>query len=258
MFISEFAPPKWRGRLVAFYQLSIVLGILLAYLSNWLLLRFAQLHPQGFDGWTTLHRILVSEYWRGMFGAEMLPAISFLLLLFCVPESPRWLIQAGRESRGLYVLKRISTEGEAEMQLAEIKSSLGLERGSIRELFRPNLRGALVLGVMLSVFGQLSGVNIVVYYGPKILMAAGFHDAGALLAQVGFGLINLVFTVLALLTIDRWGRRPLLVGGMGAVTLTLAAIGGLFLFGMKTFRDSIRCRRHRVLFPGRSASGSGF
>lgn len=233
MYISEFAPPKWRGRLVTFYQLSIVIGILLAYLSNWLLLRFAQIHPQAFSNWATFHWIMVSEYWRGMFGAEMLPAILFLLMLFCVPETPRWLIQAGQEARGVQVLTRISGPLTAERQLAEIKATFGLERGSIRELFRPGLRTALLVGVMLSVFGQLSGVNIVVYYGPKILMAAGFQAAGALLAQVGFGLINLVFTVLALLVIDRLGRRPLLVGGMGAVTLTLAAIGGAFLFGVR-------------------------
>lgn len=233
MYISEFAPSKWRGRLVALYQLSIVTGILLAYLSNWLLLRFAQLHPQAFGSWNILRWILVRECWRGMFGAEMLPAILFLILLFWVPETPRWLIQAGQEARGLEVLTRIAGPGSAERQFTTIKTAAELEPGSIRELFRPGLRTALLVGVMLSVFGQLSGVNIVVYYGPKILMAAGFHDAGALLAQVGFGLINLLFTVLALLLIDRWGRRPLLIGGMGAVTLTLVAIGGLFLFGVK-------------------------
>jgi MFS transporter, SP family, arabinose:H+ symporter len=232
LYISEFAPPKWRGRLVAFYQLSIVMGILLAYLSNWMILRTAQVHPQLFGGWATLHWVMVRECWRGMFGAEMLPAILFLLLLFCVPETPRWLIQAGKETRGLEILTRIGGPVAARRQLAEIQASLGLESGAIRELFRPGLRGALLVGVLLSVFGQLSGVNIVVYYGPKILMAAGFHDAGALLGQVGFGLINLVFTILALMVIDHLGRRPLLIGGMGVVTLTLAAIGGMFLSGV--------------------------
>lgn len=245
MYISEFAPSKWRGRMVALYQLSIVIGILLAYLSNWLLLRLAQLHPQAFAGWTTLHWILVREYWRGMFGAEFLPAILFLLLLFGVPETPRWLIQRGYVARGLQVLTYITNPRAAASQCAEIKAAFGLEPGSVRELFRPGLRTALLVGVMLSVFGQLSGVNIVVYYGPKILMAAGFHAAGALLAQVGFGLINLVFTVLALLVIDRWGRRPLLVGGMGAVTLTLIVIGGLFLLGVP----------HSVVVAGAGADG---
>ena len=232
MYISEFAPPKWRGRLVGLYQLSIVVGILLAYLSNWLLLRFAHMHPQAFGGRGALHWIMVSEYWRGMFGAEMLPAILFLLMLFLVPESPRWLIKAGRKARGLEVLTRLSGPQTAERELADIEQTLEDRGESLRELFRPGLRMALLVGVMLSVFGQLSGVNIVVYYGPKILMAAGYQDLGSLLGQVGFGLINLICTVFALAVVDRWGRRPLLVGGMGAVTLTLAIIGSLFFWGI--------------------------
>jgi SP family arabinose:H+ symporter-like MFS transporter len=218
--------------LVAFYQLSIVCGILLAYLSNWLILGFAQANPQAFGGQGFLHRALVSEYWRGMFGAEMLPAGLFFLLLFLVPESPRWLIKAGRETRGLAILERISGQHTARLELAEIQGALAGEEGSIRELFRPGLRTALMVGVMLAVFGQLSGVNIVVYYGPKILMAAGFHDLAALFGQVGLGFINLIFTIIALLVIDHWGRRPLLIGGMAVVTATLAAIGALFLFGV--------------------------
>jgi len=232
MYISEFAPQAWRGRLVAFYQLSIVIGILLAYLSNWLLLRFAQAHPLAFTNWPSLHWIMVSEYWRAMFGAEMAPAALFLLLLFCVPETPRWLIQAGREGQGLEILKRIGGAETAAQQLAQIKNTTESTRASIGELFEPGLRRALLLGILLSVFGQLSGVNIVVYYGPKILAAAGFQNAGALLAQVGFGFINLIFTVLALLIIDRVGRRPLLISGMGVVTLALLAIGCVFLFAV--------------------------
>jgi SP family arabinose:H+ symporter-like MFS transporter len=232
MYISEFAPKMWRGRLVAFYQLSIVIGILLAYLSNWLLLRFSQMHPGAFSNWPALHWIMVSEYWRGMFGAETLPAAIFLILLFFVPETPRWLIQAGREAQGLEILKRISGPETAGAQLAQIKNSVESKRVAIQELFEPGLRRALLLGILLSVFGQLSGVNIVVYYGPKILAAAGFQNTGALLAQVGFGFINLVFTILALIFIDRVGRRPLLISGMAVVTLALAAIGCVFLFAV--------------------------
>lgn len=233
MYISEFAPPKWRGRLVAFYQLSIVIGILLAYLSNWLILRFAQMHPLAFGRSGFLHWITVSEYWRTMFGAEIAPALLFLGLLLSVPETPRWLIQAGRETQGLEILKRISGPEAAGAQFAQIKSTRETDHAAIGELFKPGLRRALLLGILLSVFGQLSGVNIVVYYGPKILAAAGFQNAGALLAQVGFGFINLVFTIVALSLIDRVGRRPLLIGGMAVVTLALAAIGFVFLLGVK-------------------------
>jgi SP family arabinose:H+ symporter-like MFS transporter len=231
MYISEFAPAKWRGRLVAFYQLSIVIGILLAYLSNWLLLRLAQAPPPDFTTHETLNWIFVSQFWRGMFGAELIPAGLFFFLLWLVPESPRWLLQAGRDVAALDVLTRINGLSRARQEISEIRRGIHTEHAPLRELFRPGIRLALLVGVMLSVFGQLSGVNIVVYYGPKILMAAGYQDAAALLGQVGFGLINLVFTIIALLLIDKWGRRPLLIGGMAVVTLTLSVIGALFLFG---------------------------
>jgi SP family arabinose:H+ symporter-like MFS transporter len=233
LYISEFAPPKHRGRLVAFYQLSIVIGILLAYLSNWLILRFGQNNPMAFGGQGWWHRILVAESWRGMFGAEMVPCVIFFVLLLFMPESPRWLLKAGKEARGLDLLTRVSGAATARREVAEIQEGLAREEGSVRELFRPGLRLALLVGVMLSVFGQLSGVNIVVYYGPKILATAGYADAAALLSQVGFGVINLVFTILALLVIDRWGRRPLLIGGMAVVTVALAVLGALFLFGAR-------------------------
>lgn len=231
MYISELAPPKWRGRLVACYQLSIVLGILAAYLSNLWIVHYARANPGAFDGAGVIHLVFVGEVWRGMFGAEMLPALLFFLLLLFVPESPRWLVKSGAVEAGLDKLARISGADTARRELAEIQQSLAREEGSLAELFRPGLRLALLVGVMLSVFGQLSGVNIVVYYGPKILAAAGFAEVATLLGQVGFGLINLVFTILAMLFIDRLGRRPLLIGGMAVVSVSLAVIGALFLSG---------------------------
>ena len=231
MYISEISPPKWRGRLVAFYQLSIVLGILLAYLSNWLILQSAKANPAALGDEGLLRRVLVDELWRAMFGAEMIPATLFFLLLFFVPESPRWLIRAGRQDAGFRLLARISGARTARRELTDIRQAVPREEGSLIELFRPGLRMAMLVGVMLSVFGQLSGVNIVVYYGPKILAAAGFEEVATLLGQVGFGLINLIFTIAALLLIDHLGRRPLLIGGMAVVTVSLAIIGGLFLYG---------------------------
>jgi len=229
LYISEFSPPNLRGRLVAFYQLSIVTGILLSYLSNWLILRHAQAAVGVGTGVADL--LFVREFWRGMFGAETLPAILFVVLLVFVPESPRWLIKVGRNDEGEAILTRIGGKATASREAEEIQAALNHEEGTLRELLRPGLRTALLVGVMLSVFGQLSGVNIVVYYGPKILMAAGYEDLGALLSQVGFGVINLIFTILALFLIDRWGRRPLLIGGMGVVTVSLLVIGSLFLTG---------------------------
>jgi len=231
MYISEFVPPRLRGRLVATYQLSIVIGILAAYFSNWLLLRLAQGQSQAFGGQGLLHWILIAEVWRGMFGVEMLPAGLFLLLLLFVPESPRWLAKEGRDERALGILAKVGGREVARRQMAEIKDALTHEEGTLAELFRPGLRRALVVGVGLSLFGQMTGVNIVVYYGPTILQQAGFEKIGALQFQVGFGLINLIFTLIALGLIDHLGRRPLLLGGMAVVVLTLALTGGLFLFG---------------------------
>ena len=231
MYISEFAPPHLRGRLVAQYQLSIVLGILVAYFSNWCLAEYAATHPLAFGGEGALHRILVAEVWRSMFGAGMLPAGLFVALLLFTPESPRWLAQKGRMDQAFNIFARVAGRDTAKRQIDEIATSRTDEPGTVADLFKPGLRTALLVGVMLAVFGQLSGVNIVVYYGPKILVAAGYRDAAELMGQVGLGVINLIFTIIAMLFIDRWGRRPLLIGGMTIVAVTLAVIGGLFFAG---------------------------
>ena len=231
MYITEFVPSRLRGRLVALYQLSIVIGILAAYFSNWLLLSFSQANPETLGGTGVLHWLLVSEVWRGMFGTEMVPAALFVLLLFCVPESPRWLAKENRDTRAFGILARVGGRESARRQMAEIKDALAREEGTLAELFRPGLRVALLVGVGLSFFGQLTGVNIVVYYGPMVLQHAGFEKIGAFQFQVGFGITNLVFTIIALALIDHLGRRPLLLGGMTVVVLALAATGVLFFYG---------------------------
>jgi MFS transporter, SP family, arabinose:H+ symporter len=231
MYISEFSPPRLRGRLVALYQLSIVLGILVAYCSNWLLLRFAQTHPDAFGAQGRLHWMAVDEVWRGMFGVGAIPAAAFLLLLSFVPESPRWLIKENRHEKALAILSRVSGAETARRELGEIRDAMGLEEGSVRELFNPGLRLALIVGVGLSVFGQMTGINIVIYYGPTILKSAGLASGSEFQYQVVLGLINLVFTLVALWKVDSWGRRPLLVWGMVVVTLTMAATAVLMRQG---------------------------
>lgn len=231
MYISEFSPPKLRGRLVALYQLSIVIGILLAYFSNWLLLNYSQYNNSTFGGAGYLHKIFVSEVWRGMFGAEMIPSGLFILLLFVIPETPRWLIKKGQNDKGLRVLAQISGTLVAKKEFKAIKESVN-HIGKIRELFKPGLRLALLVGVGLSVFGQFTGVNIIVYYGPSILEEAGFKLESALQLQVAIGLINLIFTAIALWKIDNWGRRPLLIGGMAAVFASLLIISIQFFVGL--------------------------
>jgi len=224
LYISEFAPPEIRGRLVALYQLSIVIGILLAYFSNWLLLGFSHGHDMAFGGTGFLHKIFVSEVWRGMFGSEMIPSGLFILLLLTIPESPRWLIKNGQTDMGYTILMRISGAKTAKSELADIKATVNHVKGKISELLKPGLRLALIVGVGLSVFGQFTGVNIIVYYGPTIIGDAGFKLDSALQFQVAIGVINLIFTCIALWRIDKWGRRPLLIWGMAAACISLFII----------------------------------
>ena len=230
LYISEFSPPKIRGKLIALYQLSIVIGILLAYLSNWLLLKFSREIPPLFNETDKLYKIFVSEVWRGMFGLEMIPSGLFILLLFLIPESPRWLIKNNNPEKGFNILTKISGEKIAEKELIEIKNSISKFEGQLTDLFRHRLRLALLVGIGLSVFGQFTGVNIIIYYGPTILENAGFKIDGALQFQVAIGLINLIFTIFALWKIDRWGRRPLLVYGMFSVFISLIIIAFQFTF----------------------------
>jgi len=227
LYISEFSPPKIRGRLVALYQLSIVIGILIAFFSNWSLLNYSQ-NFTGVLNENLFYKVFVSEIWRGMFGAEMIPALLFIALLFIVPESPRWLIKAGFEKRGFTILSKISGEQTANFELQEIKNALDQEEGTLAELIKPGLRLALIVGVGLSFFGQFTGVNILVYYGPTILENAGYKLGSALQFQVAIGIINFIFTIIALWKIDKWGRRPLLIGGMAATFISLLIIAMQF------------------------------
>ena len=183
----------------------------------------------GGEGW--LHWIMVDEVWRSMFAVEMLPAALFFGLLLFVPESPRWLVKEGQAARASTILGKVSGREVARRELAGIQAAIAKEEGMFAELFRPGLRRALIVGVGLSFFGQLTGVNIVVYYGPMILEEAGFKLGSALQYQVALGVVNLVFTLVAIWKIDTWGRRPLLIGGMSVVTISMAVTGLLFLTG---------------------------
>ncbi len=147
MFISEFAPPKICGRLAALYQLSIVIGILLAYFSNSSLLSFSRNNPEAFGGEGLLHWALVAEVWRGMFAAEMIPNIVFIALLLLVPESPRWLIEKGRLRAGFAILARIGGRAVATREMNEIQGAAEREPASLRELFQPGLRLAMIVAL---------------------------------------------------------------------------------------------------------------
>lgn len=225
LYISEFAPARIRGRLVAMYQLSIVVGILLAYFSNWLLISYAdgEIGSANYGLW---YKVFVAENWRGMFAAEMIPSGLFFMLLLLVPESPRWLIGQGKEERGWAIFERIN--GTIDRSILTSGTNDGKQKLGIKTLLQPGWRKALAVGVGLSVFGQFTGVNIVIYYGPTILERAGYALSNAIQFQVLIGIINLLFTIIALFKIDSWGRRPLLIGGMISVFISLCGLGILF------------------------------
>lgn len=229
LYISEIAPAAIRGRLVTCYQLAITAGILIAYVSNSLLLNYSAAQSgAGFSALTDL--IYVKEVWRGMFSMGGVLAILFLAGLFFVPESPRWLIRKGRTAEGMAILRALNNEQVAPLEGAAIAENE--EQATYKELFAPKLRKAMLLGILLPLFSQLSGINAIIYYGPSILNDAGIALENSFLGQVIFGAANLVFTFIAIWKVDQWGRRPLyLVGTIGAF-ISLLVTGLLFAQGL--------------------------
>jgi MFS transporter, SP family, arabinose:H+ symporter len=209
MYVAEVAPARRRGMLVAIYQLAIVLGILCSYTINY-----------GLHG--------VDNNWRWMFATGIIPSVLFFVGLFFIPESPRWLFKAGRPQESLKVLTRIGGDELAKTEITEIAGSLKTDSGSVSlsELFKPSSRKVMIVGFILAVLVQVSGINTIVDYAPKILLAAGVEINNALLQTSFVGVINFIFTFVAILFIDKIGRRTLyLIGSMGMViTLILLAI----------------------------------
>ena len=213
LYISEIAPAHNRGMLVTLYQLAIVLGINLIYFINLLIAGI------GDETWN------VEVGWRYMLGSEAIPAMLFLGLLFLVPESPRWLAKQGRDSEALQVLDRIHTDGKGQSILDEIKATLLEEKGSLRELFTTGLRTPLIIGVVLAVFSQITGINAIIYYAPEIFKSLGFGSESALLQTVLIGSVNTIFTFVAIWLMDRAGRRKLLLWGVSGMIICLFGMG---------------------------------
>jgi sugar porter (SP) family MFS transporter len=212
LYISEVSPPRMRGSLVSVNQMAIVTGILLAYFVNWI---FAGSGPAN---------------WRWMYAMGALPSVLFFLLLLRVPESPRWLVKNGREAEALDVLTRVNTAETAAKEVREIKETLALEEGSIRELFRPAFRRPLIIAVVLAVFQQVTGINAILYYAPRIFEGAGFGRMSAIGQSAVVGLVNMLFTVVAIVLADRVGRRPLLLIATGGMGVSLLLLGAAFRF----------------------------
>ena len=230
IYISEVAVPEKRGTLVSLYQLAITIGFLLAYLVNYLILKGATLDATD----PALgSRMMNNEYWRGMLGSETFPDLLFFLVIFFIPESPRWLIVKGKEDKALGILQRIyGTKEGAQAQLEATRASIAGEvKSEWTELLEPGIFKAVLIGSAIAILGQFMGVNAVLYYGPKIFMDAGLSGEGSLLSTVLVGVVNMLTTVIALLIIDKVGRKKLVWWGVGGMIFCLLMIGLYFALG---------------------------
>lgn len=215
VYIAELAPAQYRGRLVGLFQINIVVGILLAYLSNFVISTF---HTGALE-------------WRLDFGVSGVPAVFFLLMLFTIPESPRWLAMQGRGKQALATLQQLGGR-DPEAEFNAITLSIHVERNSRHEsLFRKRYRKPIVLAVLIAAFNQLSGINAVLYYLNDIFVSAGFSRVSGALQAVVIGLVNLVATLFAMTLIDRLGRRTLLLIGCTGMVLNLVGISMIFATG---------------------------
>ena len=216
VYIGECAPAARRGRLGSLFQLGIVVGIFLTLFLN------SAIQRHGDAAWNAAFG------WRYMLGSEVLPAVLLLLLLRRSPESPRWLIQKGREEEARAVLAGWMHPAGIELEIRTVREATTGESGRFRELFEPRLRRPLVIAVGLAAVAQLSGINAIMYYSTRIFTTAGVGVATAFAATVVVGLINLVFTLAAVSLMDRAGRRPLLLVGLAAQVVSLTAVAWMF------------------------------
>lgn len=227
LYISEIAPAGIRGRLVSLYQFAITLGILVAYFTNaW----FLDLSLSGTFNTTgeAAHRIFVDEVWRIMLGSEIVPAFLFLFLLLFIPKSPRWLLSKGQEDKAELILATIVGKTEAARELTVHRANLKKESSGFRSIFKGNFKTAMIVGIILAISTQLCGINAVIYYGPRLLEEAGLQLGDALGGQVVIGIVNVLFTLVAIWKIDQFGRKKLLLIGIAGIFISLITIGALF------------------------------
>ena len=235
-YISEIAPAATRGRLGTLQQLAIVLGLAAAFFSNYGIASAA--------GGASVTFWLGHQAWQWMFWAEILPAGLFLVLLFFIPESPRYLVVAGRDAEALRILRLVLSEEAATQRLVEIKASFAVDHrprfSDLRDHVRNRLHPIVWIGIGLAVLQQLTGINVIFYYGAVLWTAAGFAESDALLINVLTATINVVTTIAALLLMDRAGRRKLLLIGSVGMTVFLLGIALIFGFAGETVNGQLQ------------------
>ena len=222
MYISEIAPAKIRGTLVTLYQLAIVIGINLVYYIN------LQIASSGDAQWN------LDIGWRIMLASEVIPALLFFIMLFFIPESPRWLASKGKIDSAKAIIEKINGQNKSAELLNEIQDSFKEEKGSILILFTSGLRMAIVVGVFLAFFSQITGINAIIYYAPEIFKNIGFGADSAMFQTVIIGTVNTIFTFVAIAFIDKYGRRTLLLWGISGMIICLGGVGLMFHFELSS------------------------
>jgi sugar porter (SP) family MFS transporter len=213
MYIAEMAPAAWRGRLVAFYQMAIVFGILLAYFSNY------------------LFNDLGANNWRWMFASQAAPSLLFLLFLLMVPETPRWLVKKGRKQQAGEILKKVSDSNSIDKELADIEKSFQHQNSlSLSRLFNKTYRPVLFIGILVAVFQQVTGINSILYYAPVIFKETGMDSSSSLLQTIGIGVVNVISTFIAIGLVDKVGRKKFLLAGSLIMGISLTAVALCFQY----------------------------
>lgn len=235
MYIAEIAPSHIRGRLVSYYQLAIVVGFFVVFLATYFIGggNTADMTPEQIQ---EVHDYNVNRGWRVMFWSELIPAGMFFLLLFFIPRSPRWLIMRGKDNEALAVLQKTTgSEEAAKAEYTEIKISLDADKKQEKvSVFNSKFLKVLLIGTVLSVLQQTTGINAILYYGAEIFSnALGYGPEDALKQQILLGFVNLVFTFVAIFTVDKWGRKPLLLVG------SLGMFAGLATLGASIYTDNL-------------------
>ncbi|MEP0354786.1 sugar porter family MFS transporter [Paraglaciecola sp.] len=227
MYIAEIGPARYRGRMVSLNQLNIVLGISVAFFTNFLILK-----ATGWDNQLVEALNLEESNWRWMLGIEAIPALLYFICLFFVPESPRWLIMKGKDNEALVTLKKALGEKEANVQMAQIKSSLSSDKninsGSILDLIKPSMRLVMVVGISIAILQQITGINAVFFYAPMIFEQTGIGTDASFMQAILVGVTNVVFTLIAIALIDKIGRKLLLVIGVSGIVICMFSLAYQF------------------------------